>query len=122
MIEASFEVNRGRTLNFDREPIQLSMCFMLPEKDLHRCTHLGSLQCDFYTSDFGNQCRSQAPGWITVQGCWQIIKPRDVREFCFILSMKCVVEEDPIPDGNAGQKWFSHLHLAALLGSGAFSA
>lgn len=48
--------------------------------------------------------------------------PLDFREFSFILSIRYIVEEDPVPDGNVGWEWFSHLHLAALLGSGAFHA
>lgn len=54
--------------------------------------------------------------------CWQIIMPLDFREFSFILSLRYIVEEDPVPDGDVGWEGFSHLHLAALLGSGAFSA
>lgn len=41
--------------------------------------------------------------------------PFDFGEFSFILSVKYIVEEDPVPDGNVGWKWFSHLCLAALL-------
>lgn len=48
--------------------------------------------------------------------------PLDFREFSYILSIRYIVEEDPVPDGDVGWEWFSHLHLAAPLGSGAFSA
>ena len=34
--------------------------------------------------------------------CWQIIMPLVFREFSFILSMRCIAEEDPIPDGDVG--------------------
>lgn len=34
--------------------------------------------------------------------CWQIIMLLVFREFSFILSMRCIAEEDPIPDGDVG--------------------
>lgn len=46
----------------------------------------------------------------------------DFRKFNFTLSKRYRVEEDLVPDGNIGWEWFSHLHLAALRGSGAFNA
>lgn len=48
--------------------------------------------------------------------------PFDFRELSFILSMRYIFEDDPVPDGDVGWERFSHLHLAAPLGSGAFSA
>lgn len=48
--------------------------------------------------------------------------PLDFRELSFILSMRYIFEDNPVPDGDVGWERFSHLHLAAPLGSGAFSA